>query len=117
MPNQVTLTFNQPLNASVQVGDTAYYSNDVNGETLLIIGPITQVLRTGPGIPDQIVADLVPNIVGSAITTSSFILFSKTALVNTSGLKGYYAEAQFKNDSTDYAELFLVGSEVFESSK
>jgi geranylgeranyl diphosphate synthase type II len=45
------------------------------------------------------------------------ILFSKTASVNTSGLKGYYAEMQFKNDSSNYAELFLVGSEIFESSK
>ena len=64
--------------------------------------------------------DVEPLLVGTVnteLTLSSFILFSKTALVNTSGLKGYYAEAQFKNDSTDYAELFLVGSEIFESSK
>jgi len=34
-----------------------------------------------------------------------------------SSLKGYYAEAQFVNESTEYAELFSVGTEIFESSK
>jgi hypothetical protein len=32
-------------------------------------------------------------------------------------LKGYYAEAQFVNNATDYAELYSVGAEIFESSK
>jgi hypothetical protein len=32
-------------------------------------------------------------------------------------LKGYFAEAQFINTQTKYAELFSVGAEVFESSK
>jgi hypothetical protein len=32
-------------------------------------------------------------------------------------LKGYYAEAQFRNNSPEDSELFSVGAEVFESSK
>ena len=112
----ITLQFPNPLNDSVQVGDTAYYTNDPNGTNLIRLGTIEGILRS----INKITVNVEPVLVGvidTALTTSSFILFSKTALVNTSGLKGYYAEAQFRNDSTDYAELFLVGSEIFESSK
>tara|TARA_R110002033_G_scaffold151546_1_gene188193 strand:- start:358 stop:687 length:330 start_codon:yes stop_codon:yes gene_type:complete len=106
----ITLTFPQPLNVSVQIGDTAYFTNDINGDDIQKIGIIT-------GIPSA--SSITCNIASDQIrpTLTSFILFSKTASVNTSGLKGYYAEMQLKNDSLDYAELFLVGSEIFESSK
>lgn len=107
----ITLQFPNPLNESVQVGDTAYYTNDPNGTNLIILGTIEGILRS----INKITVDI--GTIDTAVTTSSFILFSKTALVNTSGIKGYYAEAQFRNDSTDYAELFLAGSEIFESSK
>jgi len=107
--DEITLTFPQPLNVSVQVGDTAYYTNDVNGVEIVLIGLITAVTTY------TITADINPFQIRP--TSTSFILFSKTADVNTSGLKGYYAEMQIKNDTTEYAELFLVGSEIFESSK
>ena len=107
--DEITLTFPQPLNVSVQVGDTAYYTNDINGVEIALIGLIIAVNA------NTIVANIDPYQIRPTLT--SFILFSKTADVNTSGLKGYYAEAQIKNDSTEYAELFLVGSEIFESSK
>jgi hypothetical protein len=105
----ITLTFPKTLNVSVQVGDTAYYTNDVNGTNIVLIGPITNV--TNNSITVDIGASTVRPL------TTSFILFSKTAEVNTSGLKGYYAEVQFKNNSEAEAELFSIGSEVVESSK
>ena len=46
-----------------------------------------------------------------------YLMFAKNKKVNTSGLKGYYLEAEFFNDSPDYAELFSVGTEFTESSK
>ena len=108
--DSITLTFLQPLNVSVQVGDTAYYTNGVNGKDIILIGIITSIPNANSIICNILSTQTRP-------TTNSFILFSKTADVNTSGLKGYYAEMQLKNDSLDYAELFLVGSEIFESSK
>ncbi len=108
--DSITLTFLQPLNVSVQVGDTAYYTNDINGKDIILIGIITSIPNANSIICNILSTQTRP-------TTNSFILFSKTADVNTSGLKGYYAEMQLKNDSLDYAELFLVGSEIFESSK
>lgn len=107
--DEITLTFPQPLNVSVQIGDTAYYSNDVNGETIIEIGVIIAITTNSITV---LISPSTPRP-----TNNSFILFSKTANVNTNGLKGYYAEMQFKNASTDYAELFLVGTEIVESSK
>jgi len=105
----IILDFPNPINVSVQVGDTAYYTNDVNGKDIVLIGIITEVTTS------QIKVNIESKQIRPTIT--SFILFSKTASINTNGLKGYYAELQFKNDSETYAELFLVGSEIFESSK
>tara|TARA_R110000851_G_scaffold324578_1_gene491982 strand:+ start:1368 stop:1700 length:333 start_codon:yes stop_codon:yes gene_type:complete len=109
--DSIKLTFPQVLNASIQVGDTAYYSNDVNGTEIQAIGLITAITRSSNTIDTEIASNTIRP------TTDSFILFSKTASVNTNGLKGYYAEMQFKNDSVDYAELFSVGSDILVSSK
>jgi hypothetical protein len=107
--DSITLTFPKALNVSAQVGDTAYYTNDANGVNIILIGTITLVYG------NSITVDIDPSTIRP--TTASFILFSKTAEVNTSGIKGYYAEMQFKNNSEGPVELFSVGTEIFESSK
>jgi hypothetical protein len=108
---QITLTFPQPLNTSVQVGDTVYYTNDINGNDIVEIGIITNI--------NQGLNQIVANIDGVTIRPSlaSFILFSKTNKANTSALKGYYAEVGMINDSKKKIELFSLASETFESSK
>jgi hypothetical protein len=107
--DSITLTFPKPLNVSVQIGDTAYYTNDLNGETIVQIGEVTSVSTYSINC----------NIAASTPrpTNTSFILFSKTNAANISGLTGYFAEAVFKNNSTEKIELFSIGSEIFESSK
>ena len=45
------------------------------------------------------------------------ILFSKNKKANNSGLKGYYAEVCFRNNSTGEAELFGISADMWESSK
>tara|TARA_R110000803_G_scaffold86007_3_gene152407 strand:+ start:39 stop:371 length:333 start_codon:yes stop_codon:yes gene_type:complete len=109
--DSITLTFPQRLNASIQVGDTTYYSNDINGVDIQVMGVITAIDR----VLNTVTTEIDPSAARPTLT--SFILFSKTASVNTNGLKGYYAEMQFKNDSVDYAELFSVGSDILVSSK
>ena len=44
-------------------------------------------------------------------------MFSKSTQANRSSLLGYYAEVTLGNDSPDIAELFMVSTEVSESSK
>lgn len=109
--DRITLTFPNPLNVSIQVGDTTYYSNDVNGADIQVMGLIIAINRTS----NSVTTEIDPNTTRPSLT--SFILFSKTASVNTNGLKGYYAEVQFKNNSTNYAELFSVGTDIVVSSK
>ena len=107
--DSITINFSKPINVSVQVGDTAYFTNDVNGKDINLIGEITAIGA------NYITTAILSHQTRPLLT--SFILFSKTASVNTNGLKGYYADMQYKNDSESYAELFSVGSEIFESSK
>jgi len=44
-------------------------------------------------------------------------MFVKSNIVNTSSLRGYYADVKLENNSTDKIELFSVGSEITLSSK
>jgi hypothetical protein len=62
---------------------------------------------------------IVCNIASETVrpTATSFILFTKDNKVNTSGILGYFAEVELRNDSLNKSELFSVGSEIFESSK
>ena len=110
MPS-ITLTFPNSINVSAQVGDTAYYTNDVNGETIVEIGTITAINIADNSITCNIAAGTVRP------TASSFILFSKDKYSNPSGLLGYYAEVCFKNNSRTEAELFGINADIFESSK
>jgi hypothetical protein len=47
----------------------------------------------------------------------SFIMFSKDNKVNLNSILGYYASVELRNNSTDEAEIFNVGTRFFESSK
>lgn len=107
----ITLTFANKLNVSIQEGDTVYYTNDVNGETIVKIGLINEV--------DRLLNKITASISDSTVrpTLISFILFSKTNKANIGSLKGYYAEVGMVNDSTEKIELFSLSSEAFESSK
>ena len=109
--DQITLTFQNPIQASVQVGDIAYYTNDAMGKTIVKIGAVLNINYGVNTISCEISSSTVRP------TSASFILFTKDSKVNTSGVLGYFAEVELRNDSTDKAELFSVGSEVFESSK
>ena len=113
----ITLTFSS-INTSVQIGDTAYYTNpqtnqgqsgfDVGGD-MVTIGIITAITPT----------TIVCNIDDTTVvpTVSSFIFFSKDNIVNLTSLLGYFGSVQFSNNSTVKAELFATACEIFESSK
>ena len=118
----ITLTFVNPLNTSVQVGDVAYYCNTSlvgvhNTQSLnnvISLGPITNIVQWNgfnSFITSLMAIGTTPPIQGS------YIMFSKDNKANMSSILGYYAEIEFKNNSKTEAELFSVGTEVFESSK
>ena len=108
------LTFSQPLNVSLQIGDTAYYAPigtsggfSINSSSIIEIGVVTAISGLVVTVGTSLVS--VPN--------GAYILFSKDNKANLSSALGYYAEVKFKNDSTDYSELFSIGADMFESSK
>jgi hypothetical protein len=111
----ITLTFTQPIQDSVQVGDIAYYSSTstVGGfstaGTIKKIGVITSVTNL------SISADIEPFAVRPS--ANDFILFSKDNQANMASIAGYFAEVDMINNDTTAAELFTVSSEVVESSK
>ena len=73
---------------------------------------------TPPVIGSQLTVDNAnTNVLASDIGAGAFIMFGKDSSVNISGLIGYYAEATFKNNSTEKAELYSVASEITPSSK
>jgi hypothetical protein len=102
----LTLTFPNPINVSVQVNDIVYWSDSGNiieiGKILTISGKvITCEIEENQANPSN----------------NAFIMFSKDNRKNLTSITGYYAEVEMKNDSQEYAEIFAVGSEIFESSK
>ena len=118
----ITLTFANDINVSLQkkaVSDTGqdivYYGTPSNNE-------ITSITRLGPCVgintsTNSITVDVANDVVRPS--ANDFIFFGKDNEVGMSGLLGYYAEVEFRNDtrSTNKIELFSVGSEIFESSK
>jgi len=122
----VTLEFTQPLNASCEVGDTAYYVNtstsekaghENNGFTINSTDPIE--IGTIIEIADRLATPTVKvysTLAGWGTTPTSFIFFSKDNKANLSSPLGYYASVKLVNDSTTEAEMHAVSMDIFTSS-
>jgi hypothetical protein len=106
----ITLTFSNPLPEGIQVGDIAWYLNTTTNVEVEM-GPIISITNNPVGIVIDAPAGVAPP------DQSDFIFYAENPIGYLGQLKGYYAEAQFRNSSTSYAELFSIGSEIFESSK
>ena len=110
---------------SLQIGDTAYYSNITSTAGINTSNSFTKIgLVTG--INNATTLDdgtesttLTCEIDESTVvpTTSDFIFFSKDNKVNLTSLLGYFASVKFKNNSPSKAEMFSIGCEIAESSK
>ena len=101
----------KPLDSSVQIEDTVYYSTNANG-VLSSVTKIGNILSFTPSGYIIVNADD-----GITIPTNAFILFSKPIKINESSVKGYYADVTLENHSNKRAELFAISSEVVPSSK
>ena len=134
MPS-ITLNFQAPLNASCQVGDTAYSvpTSEIGGftasttavgstdveNTIIEVGSIREIDGAHTDSPTVIVeSTLGYNDFGSTNSYNKFIFFSKDNKANLSSPSGYFASVRFKNDDNRYiSELFSVTADVFGSSK
>ena len=57
------------------------------------------------------------NMVPADFYTNTMLLFAKDNVANLSDITGYYALVSLSNDSNEKAELFQVGSGIFESGR
>lgn len=127
---QLNLTIRGDLNTSLQAGDSIYYCSVVDDQAgknhpgtmsidtkpkklgvLISIdeGSTPPVLRIemSPGLPPN------PQLIGLG---DSYIFFIKDGKANFSGVKGYYAEVEYKNFSTQPIEMFATSTEYTISS-
>ena len=124
------ITFSGDINVSLQTGDMAHAcstNTNVNagftfGASSRFLGIVTAVYNDGNAllfIPPHSIVIVMDETSTAPPVDTDFIMFSKNRQVNTSGLKGYYAEVELRNYSSQgrAAELFSVGAEVSESSK
>ena len=123
MPN-ITFTLTHPLNQAIQQGttDVAYYADTTSypladsstvdfANSFVKLGAIVGVDYANK----TITCDVPNNTVLPA--SNDFLFFSKDNRANMTSLLGYYAEVEITNNSTEKAEIFAVGTEIFESSK
>ena len=143
----IQISFNNPLNVSVQLGDVAYFSNPIpvggvgnpvspglqwaatvtphltnNQQDIIMIGVIQNIILFN-GAFSAIICNM-PQILFnqyfnqiSVNDPKSFIMFSKDNKANMASILGYYASVEFRNSSQVKSELFNVGAEFLESSK
>ena len=120
----LNLTFTAPINMSCKVGDTAYFVQGTEissiggfqvGGNVNLIGNINTITQSGSNIIINVELE-GDNASIDTITTSSFILFSKNNLVELGSIKGYYNKVQFRNNSTEPAEMYATACEVEDSS-
>jgi hypothetical protein len=133
MPAHVQLQFNN-LNVSLQPSDFIYYVPTTKVGTTTSVqnfstGAYSNIIRFGQVVSidrdngtilvlwDDSDNDLDDSPDIPLPNTEDFILFSKSTPNNTTALVGYYASANFVNDSNEKVELFSVGSEISLSSK
>ncbi len=80
------------------------------------VGILRKITDKGNNEYDLHVDEVDANNPGTYVpVTNDFIMFSKFNQ-GDSGLLGYYAEAKFKNDSREKAELYAVSSEIIINS-
>ena len=103
----ITISFNDKLNDSLQVGDIVYFENN---NSIAELGECIDIAEDRKSL----VADIPDTNIRPA--ADSFFMFAKNNVINTSGLIGYHASVTLENNSTDFTELFAVNSEVNISS-
>jgi len=124
MPD-ITIQVTRADYPSLQIGDTAYYSNITSTAGFNTSSSFTKIglvksINNATALDDGTETTTLTCEIDTTTpvpTTSDFIFFSKDNKVNLTSLLGYFASVKFKNNSTSKAEMFSIGCEIAESSK
>ena len=117
-----SITFTQPINSSLQVGDLVYYVNtstlanstvqQATTTNVTYLGIVTDITNT----PSHSI-DVVYETTVTPPSGGEHIMFEKDKRVNSSSLIGYYADVELINTSNGKVELFSLAAGVSENSK
>ena len=116
----------QRLNISTQVGDEVYYAEHSGGQsgtnmnvTTFDTKPKLLGVVAPNGVNFSTNTIRVDDTTGGSpiINTNMLFMFQKAKEVNTSGITGYYAEAEYRNHTTLPCELFATAADYTVSSK
>jgi hypothetical protein len=129
------LNFPTTINDSAQIGDAVFVFQNLspiagfsidNATSAIFLGEIVRINNPNNILGNTAVFWWVflpansPHLAawGNLNPATDYIMFQKHGRsTGVSGVLGYYAELEFRNNSDKKVELFGVGSEVFESSK
>lgn len=103
----LTINFDNEINASLQKGDTVLY---LKNENLVELGSCVSVSSNRKSFVVDVLATAQRPKIGD------YFMFAKNNVINSSGLIGYQATIKMENDSTDFCELYAVNSETMFSS-
>ena len=108
--NNTEITFAKNPQSDLNVGDTLFFyqriGNDYD-ETLYLGGEVTAI--TDNVVTYTYTGSLIPS-------QDDFFLFSKNAIVETSGVLGFYGVVSLSTIDSELAELFSINTEQFISS-
>lgn len=121
----VTLEFDNPINESLQakalnIATATSQADEGAWDIIYYVSNNGSIIRLGECIAIDTANNSISVEVDNSVPRPSdgnFVFFGKDVQAGTSGVIGYYAQVQMRNDSTDRAELFAVSSEIFISSK
>ena len=112
--------FTMGFDDSIQAGDLVYYVPIVGNMAGFDMSSTDQVLFFGQVhyVGSNYIHVLYDDGGAAAIpSTNHYMMFSKNPEVNVSRLTGSYMKVGLRNNSTESAELFSVGTEISENSK
>ena len=121
--NVLTINLENNINnASLQVGDVAYYVDNFTTTTYEPYKPAgIKHTSDSPERIGKIVSKSINSITindpDNTPPVNAFIMFLKDRSVNNTSLLGYYAEVKLNNNSTEKAELFALNPGITASSK
>jgi hypothetical protein len=118
-----TITLDYDLNISIQPGDMLYSARSIAGQSgsnnslaggvntkPMLMGEVTDINHATNSFEYNPVA-------GAPAPDNRYLFFAKDKRVNYSGIKGYYAETEYRNYTTLPAEIFATAVDYTTSSK
>lgn len=103
-PTITTLEFTFSLGSMLSVNDAVY--NASTGAPVFI-GNIVSV-------SDTIIEINTTGALGVAVDTN-YIMYGRNTIAESTGLRGYYMQYKLENESSEFVEIYGIGSSLFKS--